>query len=131
MPAWGASFRYDARVNDKGWVLSRATGKWELLGPAGEIIDTVTAAYVELGGAGLVSRRGARLPRLWPPLLPGRPYLHCVLTGGPAGGPLHGYLDPGQAAPELLLVRGQVFRLAVHCGHRACPYHYAAAEHTG
>jgi hypothetical protein len=105
-----------------------------LLDGRGEVVQSVPAAYVEQMGAELVNETGARPSRSWPPLRPGRSYFHCVLTGGPGGGVQHQYLDPDEdpaGPPLLLLVRGQVFRLAGHCGHESCPWHYAAAEHAG
>lgn len=123
------SFRYDARVTcDKGWLRSPVSGAWELRDSRGQILRSVPAAYVDQGGAGLVNMAGAQ--KLWPPLRPGQPHMRCVLTGGPAGS-VYAYLEPGEDVPEVLAVRGQVYRLAVHCGHLTCPYHYAAAEHTG
>jgi hypothetical protein len=141
-----ASFRYDAAV-DKGWVLDRDAGVWQLLGSRGEIIWQVRAACVEQGAGG-VNAHGARRPRFWPPLRPGRPYVHCVLTGGPFG-ELHEYYDPDEypGPPELVVLdfeqalpgmpdgprpaaavaaRAEWRRQIQGCGHGDdCPYPYA------
>lgn len=121
-------------VTGEGWVLAMAGRVWRLLDSCGRVVMSVPAEYVAEEGTAALDAYAARLPRFRPPLVPGRPYVHCVLTGGPSGEPLHQYLDPDEAGagpPELLLVRGQVYRVAVHCGHATCPVHYAAAEHTG
>lgn len=113
---------------DKGWTISCTGETWKLLDSRGEVLHRVSAAWLGEHGAGEVNAYAAR--RFWPPLLPPRPYTHLVLTGGP-GTVEHQYLEPDDGVPELLVVRGLVFRLAPHCGHDTCPRHYQAGEHTG
>lgn len=113
-------------------MLRRAGLLWQLLDSRGEVVQSVTASYVQEMGAELVNGYGTRLPRFWPPLRPGRPSLHFVLTGGPGGAVVHQFADPdGGAAPERIVIRGQAYRLAVHCGHVTCPYHYQAEGRAG
>jgi hypothetical protein len=101
-----------------------------LLGPDGRAVSSVSVQALAQGGAAQVNAYGAGEPRWWPPLLPD-PYLHCVLTGGPGPVTEHLFLEPGAAVPDHLVVRGLVYRASRHCGHRDCPRHYHAAEHTG
>ena len=129
---------------DRGWVLNLGEQRWDLLGDDGErlygylTLDFLLRADEPLLGS-VLTRRG------WPPLVPGVPWIHCVLAGGPFDG-RHEYLDPmayDAAAPERLLISwgapvsapGAPVRLtcqAVYrrqiqvCGHgRACAYPYS------
>lgn len=113
-----------------GWTVGPGGGSWELLGPDGRRLSAVPVQVVAQGGAAQVNAYGAREPRRWPPLLP-EPYLHCVLTGGPGPVTEHLFFEPGTAAPDHLVVLGLVYLPSRHCGHRDCPRHYHAAEHTG
>lgn len=63
---------------------------------------TMTVAVVTQDLAGM-NAFGAR--RGWPELVPGLPWIHCVLTGGPLDG-LHHFVDPRdqEGAPDQLVL---------------------------
>lgn len=87
-----------------GWVRNHAGGTWDLLDARGDVHWSAAAGWVAAGGAATVNAKGARLDRRWPELIPGRPWVHCVLLGGPADG-LHQFLDPREhpAGPPAVL----------------------------
>jgi hypothetical protein len=105
---------------------------WELLGPSGELIRSVSTSYVEQAGVAQVNAHAAQRPRFWPPLRQGRSYLHLLLAGGAADGS-HVYVDPEEAdrPPASVLVRGQVYRLVEQDPVDGVLAVYLAGEHTG
>jgi hypothetical protein len=134
---------------DKGWVLNRDAARWELLGSDGETVHgMVSLDFLARCGPASANRAGVR--HGWPELVPGAPWIHVILAGGPLDG-LHQYLDPAvfDFPPAELTFSGQVLvsarpgaRFGIHpsalaaayrkspqlCGHgRDCPYPYRAA----
>jgi transcriptional regulator with XRE-family HTH domain len=122
-------------VADRGWVLRPGSDRWRLNGPDGRAVTGVALQFVTAYGAAPVNAYGAR--RGWPVLVPGSPWIHCVLTGGPEAG-RHEYLDPAvwDGPPPVLYLHAAArlpeqavmvayWRQVQVCGHgRSCPYRY-------
>jgi hypothetical protein len=120
---------------------------WELRGCDGDRVHgVITLDFLARGGPEMATRVCNR--NGWPPLRPGRPWIECMLYGGPLDGQ-HEYLDPERhdTLPQMLTFAGPVLacagamdpRAVFHpdmapavyrlggqvCGHgRACPYPY-------
>jgi hypothetical protein len=87
---------------DLGWTFDQSAERWTLLDHHGDPVRgaSFTAEAVGMDLAGM-NAFGAR--RGWPELFPGRPYIHCVLTGGPLDGQ-HLYFSPAdrEGPPQIL-----------------------------
>lgn len=131
---------------DQGWAYNMADDLWELLDKYGLRCGAVTAEMIVRCGAARVNRAGEA--KGWPELVPGSPWWHLILLGGPADGH-HEYIHPGEAEepparlavtlPQAEMVAvgdmpvsGDAFPVGYYrrqiqvCGHgRACPYPYS------
>ena len=102
-------------MEDKGWIYSLEDSAWHLLNRCGLVVRRIPDQFLADFGAAQVNRYGAR--HGWPELVPGAPWIVCVLEGGPMDG-RHSFISPAEPGglPQRVAVEheGQtlVYRLA-------------------
>jgi hypothetical protein len=71
-------------VADRGWTYNEAERAWELLNRCGFVIRRIGLPFLDQFGPGQLNNYGAR--HGWPELVPGAPWVVCVMEGGPMDG---------------------------------------------
>lgn len=88
---------------DKGWIYSIEEAAWLLLNRLGLVVRRITDEFLAAYGAAQVNNYGAR--HGWPELVPGAPYIVCVLAGGAMDG-RHWFFSPAErsAPPDEVIL---------------------------